>query len=136
MLELEGQMKVKDMCFQPFLENIKDSAAWIELGRSFHQEGTVNVKVHESFIIGRIQNVLIQAFQSNVIYAIFQTFNPLGKINPWQQFKSSPILWKSRAAEVRFYWSQVENKERWLKRPCLSICSSTDPEFIDKYLIF
>ncbi len=74
-------MKMKEMCFQPFLENIKDSAAWIELGRSF--EGTVNVKVHESFIIGRMQNVSIQAFQSNVIYAIFQTFNPLGKINPW-----------------------------------------------------
>ncbi len=31
---------MKEMCFQPFLENIKDSAAWIELGRSFHQEGT------------------------------------------------------------------------------------------------
>ncbi len=26
----------------------KDSAAWIELGRSFHQMGTVNVKVCES----------------------------------------------------------------------------------------
>ncbi len=26
----------------------KDSAAWIELGRSFCQEGTVNVKVCES----------------------------------------------------------------------------------------
>ncbi len=91
-------MKMKEMCFQPFLENIKDSAAWIELGRSFHQEGRVNVKVHESFIIGRMQNVSTQAFQSNVIIiiinAIFQTFNPLGKINPWQQFKSSPILWK------------------------------------------
>ncbi len=101
-------MKMKEVCFQPFHENIKDSAAWIELGRSFYQEGTVNVKVHESFIIGRMQNVSIQAFQSNVIYAIFQTFNPLGKINPWQQFKSSPILWKktrtwqSRAARVRF----------------------------------
>ncbi len=89
-------MKMKEMCFQPFLKMIKDSAAWIELGRSFHQEGTVNVKVHESFIIGRMQNVSIQVFQSNVIYAIFQTFNPLGKINPWQQFKSSPILWKIR----------------------------------------
>ncbi len=43
--------------------------------------------------------------------------------------------WQSRAAEIRFYWSQVENKERWRKRPCLSICSSTDPELIDKYLI-
>ncbi len=40
-------MKMKEMCFQLFLENIKDSAAWIKLGRSFHQEGTVNV----SFII-------------------------------------------------------------------------------------
>ncbi len=27
---------------------VKDSAAWIELGRSFHQMGTVNVKVCES----------------------------------------------------------------------------------------
>ncbi len=26
----------------------KDSAARIELGRSFHQEGTCNLKVHES----------------------------------------------------------------------------------------
>ncbi len=56
-------MKMKEMCFQSFLENIKDSAAWIELGRSFHQEGTVNVKVNESFIMGRMQNVSIQAFQ-------------------------------------------------------------------------
>ncbi len=55
-------MKMKEMCFQPFLVNIKDSAAWIELGRSFHQEGTVNEKVHESCIIGRMQNVSIQAF--------------------------------------------------------------------------
>ncbi len=29
----------------------KDSAAWIELGRSFHQEGTVNVKVCESDLV-------------------------------------------------------------------------------------
>ncbi len=27
---------------------VKDSAAWIELGRSFHQVGTVNEKVSES----------------------------------------------------------------------------------------
>ncbi len=47
-------MKMREMCFQLFPENIKDSAAQIELGRSFHQEGTVNVKVHESFIIGRM----------------------------------------------------------------------------------
>ncbi len=36
-------MKMEEMCFQPFLDNIKDSTAWIELGRSFHQEGTVNL---------------------------------------------------------------------------------------------
>ncbi len=41
-------MKMK-ICFQPFIETFKDSAAWIELGRSFHQKGTVNVKVHESY---------------------------------------------------------------------------------------
>ncbi len=73
------------MCFQSFLENIKDSAAWIELGRSFHQEGTFNVKVHESFIIGRMQNVLIQAFQSNVIYVIFGNyFKPLTHLGKYQ----------------------------------------------------
>ncbi len=33
-----------------------------------------------------MQNVSIQAFQSNVINAIFQTFNPQEKINPLQQF--------------------------------------------------
>ncbi len=43
MLELEGQIKMEEMCFQPFLED-----AQIELGRSFHQEGTFNVKVCES----------------------------------------------------------------------------------------
>ncbi len=31
-----------------FLEDGKDSAAWIALGRSFHQMGTVNEKVLES----------------------------------------------------------------------------------------
>ncbi len=41
-----------------------------------------------------MQNVSIQAFQSNVIYAIFQTFNPREKINLLQQFKISPIPWK------------------------------------------
>ncbi len=66
-------MKMKEM----FLENIKDSC----LDRVGKVIPPVNVKVHESFIIGRMQNVSIQAFQSNVIYAIFQTFNPLEKIN-------------------------------------------------------
>ncbi len=35
MLELEGQIKIEEMCFYPFLEDGKDSAAGIELGRSF-----------------------------------------------------------------------------------------------------
>ncbi len=45
MLELEGQIKMEEMCF---LKMSKDSAARIELGRSFHQMGTVNEKVSES----------------------------------------------------------------------------------------
>ncbi len=48
MLELEGQIKMEEMCFYPFLEDAKDSAARIELGRSFHQVGTFNEKVCES----------------------------------------------------------------------------------------
>ncbi len=36
------------MCFSLFLKMGKDSAARIELGRSFHQEGTFNLKVCES----------------------------------------------------------------------------------------
>ncbi len=48
MLELEGQIKMEEMCFSRFLKMAKDSAAQIELGRSFHQEGTVNEKVSES----------------------------------------------------------------------------------------
>ncbi len=48
MLELEGQIKIEEMCFYPFLEDGKDSAAGIELGRSFHQMGTVNEEVSES----------------------------------------------------------------------------------------
>ncbi len=47
MLELEGQIKMKEMCFSRFLKMGKDSAARIELGRSFHQMGTVNEKVCE-----------------------------------------------------------------------------------------
>ncbi len=38
---------VRDV-FSRFLKMSKDSAAQIELGRSFHQEGTVNEKVCES----------------------------------------------------------------------------------------
>ncbi len=48
MLELEGQIKMEEMCFSRFLKMGKDSAAWIELGRSFHRMGTVNEKVSES----------------------------------------------------------------------------------------
>ncbi len=48
MLQLEGQIKMGEMCFSRFLKMGKDSAAWIELGRSFHQMGTVNEKVCES----------------------------------------------------------------------------------------
>ncbi len=39
------------------------------------------------------------------------------------------------AAGVRFFWSQVKNTERCLKRPRLNIYSSTDPELIDTNLI-
>ncbi len=48
MLELEGQIKMQEMCFSRFLKMAKDSAARNELGRSFHQVGTVNEKVCES----------------------------------------------------------------------------------------
>ncbi len=47
MLELEGQIKMEEMCFC-FLKMGKDSAALIELGWSFHQMGTVNENVSES----------------------------------------------------------------------------------------
>ncbi len=47
MLELEGQIKKEEMCFSCFLKIGKDSAARIELGRSFHQMGMVNEKVCE-----------------------------------------------------------------------------------------
>ncbi len=39
---------MEEMCFYPIFEDAKDSAARIELGRSFHQEGTFNLKVCES----------------------------------------------------------------------------------------
>ncbi len=48
MLELEGQIKMEETCFSRFLKMGKDSAARIELDRSFHQMGTVNEKVCES----------------------------------------------------------------------------------------
>ncbi len=48
MLELEGQIKMERCVFSRFLKMGKDSAARIELGRLFHQMGTVNEKVCES----------------------------------------------------------------------------------------
>ncbi len=42
-VELEGQIKMEEMCFSRFLKMAKDSAARIELGRSFNQEGTFKV---------------------------------------------------------------------------------------------
>ncbi len=48
MLELEGQIKMEEMCFSRFLKMSTDSTARIELGRSLHQMGTVNEKVCES----------------------------------------------------------------------------------------
>ncbi len=48
MLELEGQIKMEEIFFSRFMKMGKDSAARIELGRSFHQMGTVNEKVSES----------------------------------------------------------------------------------------
>ncbi len=48
MLEFEGQIKMEQMCFSLFLKMGTDSAARIELGRSFHQMGTVTEKVCES----------------------------------------------------------------------------------------
>ncbi len=48
MLELEGHIKMEEMCFSRFSKMAKNSAARIELGRSFHQVGTVNLKVCES----------------------------------------------------------------------------------------
>ncbi len=44
MLDLEGQIKMEDMCFFcQFLKMGKDSDARIELGRLFHQEGIINI---------------------------------------------------------------------------------------------
>ncbi len=45
---VKGSNKEKRCVFRWFLKMAKDSAARIELGRSFHQEGTFNLKVCES----------------------------------------------------------------------------------------
>ncbi len=46
MLDLEGQIKMEEMCFNRFLKMAKDSAAG--LSWAGHQMGTVNEKVCES----------------------------------------------------------------------------------------
>ncbi len=54
---------------------------------------------------------------------LMQYFKPLTHLGkPWQQFKSSPILWKKGGFDNPAFnkscrsqiWSQIENKERWL----------------------
>ncbi len=44
MLELEGQIKMEDMCFSRFLKMAKDSAAQIELEVDIHLENIVNCR--------------------------------------------------------------------------------------------
>ncbi len=50
---------MEEMWFSRFLKMAKDSAVRIELGRSFHQEGTFHLKVSESDFVplwdGRIK---------------------------------------------------------------------------------
>ncbi len=41
-------MKMEEMCFSRYLKMAKDTAARIELGKLFHQEGTFHLKVCES----------------------------------------------------------------------------------------
>ncbi len=47
-----------------------DSAARIELGRSFHQEGTFNVKVCESEIMDILQKVEMVPRDTLVLFAV------------------------------------------------------------------
>ncbi len=54
MLVLVSQVLAKKMClcvFRCFLKMAKDSAVRIEIGRSFHQLGTVQEKVRESDLV-------------------------------------------------------------------------------------
>ncbi len=52
MLVLVGQVLAKkDVSFRCFLKMAKDSAVRIEIGRSFHQLGTVQEKVRESDLV-------------------------------------------------------------------------------------
>ncbi len=48
---LEGQVLMEEMCLLTFLKTAKDTAARIELGRPFHQQGTVKVKVCENVFV-------------------------------------------------------------------------------------
>ncbi len=52
MLVLVGQVLAKKMCLlDVFLKMAKDSAVRIEIGRSFHQLGTIQEKVRESDLV-------------------------------------------------------------------------------------
>ncbi len=51
MLVLVGQVLAKRCVFRCFLKMAKDSAVGIEIGRSFHQLGTVQEKVRESDLV-------------------------------------------------------------------------------------
>ncbi len=51
MLVLVGQVLAKRCVFRCFLKMAKDSAVRIEIGRSFHQLGTVQEKVRESDLV-------------------------------------------------------------------------------------
>ncbi len=51
MLVLVSQVLAKRCVFRCFLKMAKDSAVRIEIGRSFHQLGTVQVKVRESDLV-------------------------------------------------------------------------------------
>ncbi len=48
MLELEGQIKMEEMCFSCFLKMVRIQPLGLRLGRSFHQMGKVNKNVRES----------------------------------------------------------------------------------------
>ncbi len=51
MLVLVSQVLAKRCVFRCFLKMAKDSAVRIEIGRSFHQLGTVQEKVRESDLV-------------------------------------------------------------------------------------
>ncbi len=68
MLELEGQIKMEEICFSRFLKKGKDSAALIELGRTFLL----------CVIIGKIKNTVhckkIKYNNTKVFFMLFTLF--------------------------------------------------------------